>query len=99
MGKQILFDTEARKRLMTGMKLLSRAVGITLGPRGRYVVVERRRGKPLITRDGDSVAKHFSLRDGFAELGVNLLKRVVLEKTASVAGAFLTLECAIAGKE
>jgi len=79
MARQILFDAQARKHLKAGMDILAEAVGVTLGPRGRYVVIERKHDTPIITRDGGEVAKHLRLEAPFPEMGVNLLRRVAIQ--------------------
>jgi chaperonin GroEL len=85
MNKDILYDSAARNRLIKGMNLLSRAVVATIGPSGRYVILEQKNQPPLITRVGQTVARHFSLKDRFSELGVSLLKKVAF-KTGREAG-------------
>ena len=79
MARQILFDAQARKHLKAGMDMLAEAVGVTLGPRGRYVVIERKHDTPILTRDGGEVAKHLRLKAPFPEMGVNLLRRVAIQ--------------------
>ena len=85
MNKQILYDREARNRLIKGMGLLSRAVVATLGPSGRYVILDQKNQPPLITQVGQTVARHFSVKDRFSELGVSLLKKAAF-KTGREAG-------------
>lgn len=75
-AKAFLFDTEARNSLLAGVDTLARAVGVTLGPRGRSVVLENGAGRPHITKDGDTVARHFELENHFENMGVQILKEV-----------------------
>lgn len=75
-AKAFLFDIEARNSMMQGVDTLARAVGVTLGPRGRNVVLENGAGKPHITKDGDSVARNFELENHFENMGVQILKEV-----------------------
>ena len=84
-AKQLLFDAEARTRIMSGVEQLSRAVKITLGPKGCNVVLDRFGSSPLITKDGVSVAKEVFLEDPFENMGAQMVKEVA-EKTAEIAG-------------
>src|SRR5881394_2282955 len=84
-AKHIVFSEDARRRVATGLNLLADAVKVTLGPRGRNVLVERPWGVPLITKDGVTVAKEIDVSDKFANMGVQMVKEVA-EKTADVAG-------------
>ncbi|HXG35706.1 MAG TPA: chaperonin GroEL [Dehalococcoidia bacterium] len=84
-AKQILFDVEARARLKDGVDALANAVKVTLGPRGRNVVLERKFGSPAVVDDGVSVAKEIELKDPFENLGAQLA-REVSTKTNDVAG-------------
>ena len=84
-GKQLLFDEEARRRLLEGVSKLAAAVKVTLGPRGRNVVLEKKFGSPTITKDGVTVAKEVDLTDPFENMGAQLVKEVA-EKTSDVAG-------------
>src|SRR3712207_5252640 len=85
MAKILKFNTEARKKLEEGMNTLADAVKITLGPRGRNVVLEKSYGAPLITNDGVSIAKEIELEDPFENMGAQLLKEVAI-KSNDVAG-------------
>jgi len=85
MAKQITFDTEARAKLKGGVDALANAVKVTLGPKGRNVVIQRSFGAPKVTKDGVSVAKEIELKDPVENMGAQLLKEVA-SKTADEAG-------------
>ena len=85
MAKLIAFDEEARRGLERGMNLLADAVKVTLGPKGRNVVLEKKWGAPTITNDGVSIAKEIELEDPFEKIGAELVKEVA-KKTDDVAG-------------
>ena len=85
MAKQIIYGEEARKALQTGIDKLSNTVKITLGPKGRNVVLDRKYGAPLITNDGVTIAKEVELEDAFENMGAQLVKEVAT-KTNDVAG-------------
>ncbi len=85
MAKIIAFDEEARRSLERGMNTLADAVRVTLGPRGRNVVLEKKWGAPTITNDGVSIAKEIELEDPFEKIGAELVKEVA-KKTDDVAG-------------
>src|SRR6478752_5094108 len=85
MAKQIAFDETARRALEAGMNKLADAVRVTLGPRGRNVVLEKKWGAPTITNDGVSIAKEIDLEDPFEKIGAELVKEVA-KKTDDVAG-------------
>jgi chaperonin GroEL len=85
MAKMIAFDAEARRGLETGMNQLAEAVRVTLGPKGRNVVLEKKWGAPTITKDGVSVAKEIELEDPYEKIGAELVKEVA-KKTDDVAG-------------
>ena len=85
MAKQIIYGEEARKALQTGIDKLSDTVKITLGPKGRNVVLDRKYGSPLITNDGVTIAKEVELEDAFENMGAQLVKEVAT-KTNDVAG-------------
>ena len=85
MAKLILFDEEARRKLESGMNQLADAVRVTLGPKGRNVVLDKKWGAPTITNDGVSIAKEIELEDPFEKLGAELVKEVA-KKTDDVAG-------------
>jgi chaperonin GroEL len=85
MAKIIAFDSEARRGLETGMNKLADAVRVTLGPKGRNVVLDKKWGAPTITNDGVSIAKEIELEDPFEKIGAELVKEVA-KKTDDVAG-------------
>jgi len=85
MAKLIAFDEEARRGLERGMNILADAVKVTLGPRGRNVVLEKKWGAPTITNDGVSIAKEIELEDPYEKIGAELVKEVA-KKTDDVAG-------------
>jgi chaperonin GroEL len=85
MPKHLLFDEEARATLLRGVNIVARAVKVTLGPKGRNVVIAKSYGSPTITKDGVTVAKEVSLKDPARNLGVQMVKEVAA-KTSDVAG-------------
>jgi chaperonin GroEL len=85
MAKMIAFDEDARRALERGMNILADAVKVTLGPRGRNVVLEKKWGAPTITNDGVSIAKEIELEDPYEKIGAELVKEVA-KKTDDVAG-------------
>ncbi len=85
MAKQIIYGEEARKALQTGIDKLSDTVKITLGPKGRNVVIDKKYGAPLITNDGVTIAKEIELEEPFENMGAQLVKEVAT-KTNDVAG-------------
>ena len=85
MAKQIIFGEEARRSLEKGINALADTVKITLGPKGRNVVLDKKYGSPLITNDGVTIAKEIELQDAFENMGAQLLKEVAT-KTNDVAG-------------
>jgi chaperonin GroEL len=85
MAKMIAFDEDARRGLETGMNKLADAVRVTLGPKGRNVVLDKKWGAPTITNDGVSIAKEIDLEDPFEKIGAELVKEVA-KKTDDVAG-------------
>src|SRR6201746_1353895 len=84
-AKMIAFDEEARRGLERGMNQLADAVKVTLGPKGRNVVLEKKWGAPTITNDGVSIAKEIELEDPYEKIGAELVKEVA-KKTDDVAG-------------
>jgi len=84
-AKEVQFRDEARARIVKGVNILAEAVKVTLGPKGRNVVLERSFGAPVITKDGVSVAKEIELRDKLENMGAQMLKQVA-SKTGDVAG-------------
>ena len=85
MAKQIIFGEEARKAIERGVNQLADTVKITLGPKGRNVVLDKKFGAPLITNDGVTIAKEIELEDPFENMGAQLIKEVST-KTNDVAG-------------
>ncbi|MCD6081216.1 MAG: chaperonin GroEL [Candidatus Omnitrophica bacterium] len=84
-AKQLLYNQEARRKVLTGVEKLASAVKVTLGPKGRNVVLDKKFGSPTITKDGVTVAKEIELEDPFENMGAQLVKEVA-EKTSDVAG-------------
>ncbi|KPL13749.1 molecular chaperone GroEL [candidate division WOR_3 bacterium SM1_77] len=84
-AKEIRFNEEARRSIQRGVKLLSDAVKVTLGPKGRNVILEKKFGAPTITKDGVTVAKEIDLEDKFENVGAQMVKEVA-SKTSDVAG-------------
>ena len=84
-AKQLIFDEDARKSLLRGIEKLSRAVKVTLGPKGRNVVLDKKFGSPTITKDGVSVAKEIELEDPYENMGAQMVREVA-SKTSDVAG-------------
>src|SRR5690606_5748157 len=84
-AKQLVFDADARKALERGVNVVANAVKVTLGPKGRNVVLEKKYGSPTITKDGVSVAKEIELKDPYENMGARLCKEVA-SKTNDVAG-------------
>ena len=85
MAKDLLFSEDARKKLERGVNTLADAVEVTLGPKGRNVVLEKKYGSPTITNDGVTIAREIELEDPFENMGVQLVKEVAT-KTQDVAG-------------
>ena len=85
MAKQVIYGEEARKALQNGIDKLANTVKITLGPKGRNVVIDKKYGAPLITNDGVTIAKEIELEDAFENMGAQLIKEVAT-KTNDVAG-------------
>ncbi|MCM8773830.1 MAG: chaperonin GroEL [Candidatus Omnitrophica bacterium] len=85
MAKQLIFNEEARKSVLKGVEILSKAVKATLGPKGRNVVLEKKFGSPTITKDGVTVAKEIELEEPYENIGAQLVKEVA-EKTSDTAG-------------
>src|SRR6478609_120452 len=85
MAKQIFFDIEARNKMKKGVDTLANAVKVTLGPKGRNVVIEKKFGAPQVTKDGVTVAKEIELEDAIENMGAQMVKEVA-SKTADVAG-------------
>jgi chaperonin GroEL len=85
MPKQLKFDEDARGALLRGVNIMTAAVKVTLGPKGRNVVIGKKYGGPTITKDGVTVAKEIELKDGFEDMGAQMVKEVAA-KTSDVAG-------------
>src|SRR5271169_250240 len=85
MAKQLLYTDDARKKLLSGAEKLAHAVGITLGPTGRNVIIEKVFGGPSVTKDGVTVSKEIDLADPFENMGAKLVNAVA-QKTSDVAG-------------
>src|SRR5256884_8786907 len=85
MSKEILFDVRAREAILKGVNTLADAVAVTLGPKGRNVVIEKSFGSPTITKDGVTVAKEIDLENKFENMGAQMVKEVA-SKTSDVAG-------------
>src|SRR5689334_20675800 len=84
-AKDIIFDERARNRVMAGVDTLANAVKVTLGPRGRNVVIEKSWGAPTVTKDGVTVAKEIELENKFENMGAQMVKEVA-SKTSDNAG-------------
>ena len=84
-AKEILFDVDARNKVLEGVDTLANAVKVTLGPKGRNVVIEKSWGAPVVTKDGVTVAKEVELEDKFQNMGAQMVKEVA-SKTSDVAG-------------
>src|SRR5437763_7332158 len=85
MAKQLLYTDEARKKLLAGADKLARAVGLTLGPTGRNVILDKSFGGPTVTKDGVTVSKEIDLPDPFQNMGAKLVNAIA-QKTSDVAG-------------
>ena len=83
--KKIAYDQEARERMRDGVRQLARAVKVTLGPRGRNVIIEKSFGSPTVTKDGVTVAKEIELEGKYENMGAQLVKEVA-SKTSDIAG-------------
>src|SRR5512145_1761249 len=84
-AKQIIFSTSARQQIAQGLNVLANAVKVTLGPRGRNVVIEKSWGAPTVTKDGVTVAKEIELENKFENMGAQMVKEVA-SKTSDNAG-------------
>ena len=85
MAKQLLFNEQARAAIKRGVDQLANAVRVSLGPKGRNVILDRGFGSPVVTNDGVTIAKEIELEDKFENMGAQLIKEVS-EKTNEVAG-------------
>src|ERR1700745_804980 len=86
MAKQIVHGEESRQAILRGVNVLADAVKVTLGPKGRNVVIEKKFGSPTITKDGVTVAKEIELKDSLENMGAQMVREVA-SKTSDVAGA------------
>nr|MBP7482668.1 chaperonin GroEL [Lacunisphaera sp.] len=84
-AKQLLFDEAARQKILRGVEILARAVKVTLGPKGRNVVIDKKFGSPTVTKDGVTVAKEVELPDPYENMGAQMVKEVA-SKTSDAAG-------------
>src|SRR5829696_5772929 len=84
-AKDVRFSTDARDKMLRGVEILNNAVKVTLGPKGRNVVIEKSFGAPRITKDGVTVAKEIELSDKFENMGAQMVREVA-SKTSTVAG-------------
>jgi len=85
MAKEIRYDQNVREALLKGVNTLADAVKVTLGPKGRNVILEKSFGSPTVTKDGVTVAKEIELEDKFENMGAQMVKEVA-SKTSDVAG-------------
>src|SRR4029078_9606625 len=84
-AKEVKFKSDARQRMLRGVDILAEAVKVTLGPKGRNVVIDKSFGAPRITKDGVTVAKEIELADKFENMGAQMVREVA-SKTSTVAG-------------
>src|SRR5476649_2055963 len=84
-AKEVKFSTDARDRMLRGVETLANAVRVTLGPKGRNVVIDKSFGAPRITKDGVTVAKEIELSDKFENMGAQMVREVA-SKTSDLAG-------------
>src|SRR2546426_593468 len=96
MAKQIIHGEDSRQAILRGVNLLADAVKITLGPKGRNVVIDKKFGSPTITKDGVTVAKEIELKDPLENMGAQMVKEVA-SKTSDVAGDGTTTAGNVAG--
>src|SRR4030043_256526 len=85
MAKQLLYSDEARRKILSGVEQLAAAVKVTLGPKGRNVVIDKKFGSPTVTKDGVTVAKEIELSDPIENMGAQMVKEVAT-KTSDLAG-------------
>ena len=76
MAKEVIFGADARSKMLNGVNILANAVKVTLGPKGRNVVIDKSFGAPRITKDGVTVAKEIELEDKFENMGAQMVKEV-----------------------
>src|SRR5512147_3318550 len=84
-AKDVKFGADARERMLRGVDILANAVGVTLGPKGRNVILDKSYGAPRITKDGVTVAKEIEFSDKFENMGAQMVREVA-SKTSDVAG-------------
>src|SRR5262250_689717 len=84
-AKQLLFSEDARRAILEGVETLAKAVKVTLGPRGRNVVLDKKWGSPTVTKDGVTVAKEIELEEPYHNMGAQMVREVA-SKTSDVAG-------------
>src|SRR6476660_207645 len=94
-AKDVKFSGDARERMLRGVDILANAVKVTLGPKGRNVVLDKSFGAPRITKDGVTVAKEIELEDKFENMGAQMV-RAVATKTSDIAGDAATTETVLA---
>ena len=85
MAKQLVFDEIARKKALKGVQILTQAVQVTLGPKGRNVLIDKKFGSPTVTKDGVTVAKEIEVQDPFENMGAQMVREVA-SKTSDSAG-------------
>src|SRR5258706_6223931 len=95
-AKQLLFSEQARAQVLAGVEQLARAVKVTLGPRGRNVVLDKKWGSPTVTKDGVTVAKEIELDDPYQNMGAQMVREVA-SKTSDVAADRKTTATLVAG--
>ena len=86
MAKQILYSDQSRQAILRGVNQLADAVKVTLGPRGRCVVLEKKYGGPTVTKDGVTVAKEVELKDPLENMGAQMVREVASKTSADAAG-------------
>src|SRR6187200_85524 len=94
-SKDVKFSADAREKMLRGVDILANAVKVTLGPKGRNVVIEKSFGAPRITKDGVTVAKEIELEDKFENMGAQMVREVA-SKSADAAGDGTTTACVLA---
>src|SRR4026209_418459 len=95
MSKQLAFNEEARAALLRGVNVIAHAVKVTLGPKGRNVVIGKKFGSPVITKDGVTVAKEIELKNHYENMGAQMIKEVA-SKASDVAGDGTTTSTVLA---
>lgn len=96
-GKELRYSEDARQKMLNGVNILAKAVRVTMGPKGRNVVLQKSFGAPVVTKDGVSVAKEIELEDAFENMGAQMVKEVA-SKTSDVAGDGTTTATVLASK-